>query len=105
VTFNCIAVFSIRRSRFPAVGEAAFEQFIGCRVLVPDGDRRHGSESGSVVNEKAIAIRNDHVVREFVLHDRSNSPAACTPRTGLTNADRSPITSLTQTTFFMTLEL
>ncbi len=37
--------------------------------MVPDGDRRHCSESSGVVNEKNIAIRNYHVVREFILRD------------------------------------
>jgi hypothetical protein len=38
-------------------------------MLVPDGDRRHGSESGSVVNEKYTAIRHDHIMRKLVLRD------------------------------------
>src|SRR5688572_24967144 len=32
----------------------------------PDGDRRHGPESGSVVNEEDIFVGNDYVVGEFV---------------------------------------
>jgi len=38
-------------------------------MRVPNGDRRHGSESGGVVNEKDIAIWNDHVVSELILRD------------------------------------
>jgi len=51
--------------------------------VIPDGDRRHGTESGDVVREIERAIeRDEHVVGEFVLRDdlldppgRSSSPA------------------------------
>jgi hypothetical protein len=38
-------------------------------MLIPDGDRRHGTESGGVVNEKNVLVRDDYVVGEFVLSD------------------------------------
>ncbi len=38
-------------------------------MLVPNGDRRHGTESGSVVNQKHVAIWNDDVVGVLVLGD------------------------------------
>jgi hypothetical protein len=46
-----------------------FEEFVRSWMLVPDGDRRHCAQSGRVVNEKDVAIRNDHVVCEFILSD------------------------------------
>jgi len=75
VAFDGVAILSIRRGRLPTVRDTAFEQFVGCRMFVPDGDRRHGSESGCVVNQKDIAIRNDDVVCEFILREHlSNRP-------------------------------
>jgi len=36
-------------------------------MLVPNGDRRYGAESGSVVDKENVFVRNDHVVGELVL--------------------------------------
>ena len=58
-----------RWRRFPTILNAVFEQIVGCRMLVPDGDRRHGSESGGVVNEENILVGDDYVVCVFVLGD------------------------------------
>jgi hypothetical protein len=44
------------------------EQIVRRRMDVPDGNCRHGPESGGVVNQENISIRNDHVVSELVLH-------------------------------------
>ncbi|HCA58665.1 MAG TPA: hypothetical protein DEP46_11845 [Blastocatellia bacterium] len=38
-------------------------------MFVPDGDRRYGTESGSVVNQKQVAIWNDDVVVVLILRD------------------------------------
>lgn len=37
--------------------------------MVPDGDRRHGSESGRIINKKYLFKRHDYVMCEFVLRD------------------------------------
>jgi len=38
--------------------------------VVPDGDRRHGAQSGDVVGEiLRIVDRDEHIMREFVLRD------------------------------------
>lgn len=36
-------------------------------MVVPDGDRRHSTESGSVVNQKHTSVRNNNIVCIFVL--------------------------------------
>jgi len=69
MSLDHVPIFPIRRRGFPAIGDSAFEQLVGCWMFVPDGDRRHGSESRGVVHEKDIAIGNDHIVREFILRD------------------------------------
>ena len=89
--FNYIAALTIGGSGFPAVRDPPFEQFVGCRMLVPDGDRRHGSQSRGVVNEEDIAIGNDHIVREFILRDHLGNDLgmdicfrlSCSPRENL----------------------
>ena len=38
-------------------------------MFVPDGNCRHSSQSGSIINQKHIFVRNNNVVSEFVLRD------------------------------------
>ena len=38
-------------------------------MLVPYGDRRNRTQSGRVINQKDVSIRNDHIMRELILSD------------------------------------
>ena len=64
---NRVAVLETGRSRFPTADQPVFKKFIRGRMFIPDDNCRHGSQSGSVVNEEDIFVRYDDVVREFVL--------------------------------------
>ena len=67
VPIDHIAVLQSRRRRLPSFRNPVFQKLIRGRMLIPDGDRRHGSKSGRVVNEKDIATGNDNVVGKLVL--------------------------------------
>ena len=67
-----LSILHRRGRRRPAACEPRFQQFIGRRPMIPDGDRRHHAESRGVVNEPEPAgIGNEDVVAEFVLRDHS----------------------------------
>jgi hypothetical protein len=58
------------RRRLPPARQASTEQFRRCRVVAPDGDRRHGTESRRIKNEvDTLVIRHHDIVGVFVLRD------------------------------------
>lgn len=64
------AVFRARRCWFPSPRNASVEQFICSRLMIPDGDRHHGTESRGIVHEPyAAGMTNDDIVGVFVLND------------------------------------
>ena len=38
-------------------------------MFVPNGNCRHGAESGRVINQKHISVRHDYVVGKLILRD------------------------------------
>lgn len=69
VPFDAVAVFQSGGRGLPTFGKSVLQKLVRARVLVPDGDRRHGTESSGVVNEEDVLVRDDYVVGEFVLGD------------------------------------
>jgi hypothetical protein len=64
------AVDGARGRGGPAACEAVVEELVGGRAMVPHGDRGDAAESGGVEDEvREVRAAEDHVVREFVLHD------------------------------------
>lgn len=62
-----------RGGRCPAPRQACFQQLIDCRIMIPDGDRRHHPKSGGVVNQpEAAEVSDQDVVAEFVLRDHAS---------------------------------
>ncbi len=55
--------------RRPIVRESIAEQLIGAGMVRPDGDRRHGAESGRIETEEEGAEREDDVMRVLILGD------------------------------------
>jgi len=55
--------------RDPAARDAGVEGLVRRRPVVPHGDRVDRAESGGIEHEVVGVVANDHVVREFVLHD------------------------------------
>ena len=51
VAEHLIAALQLRRRRSPACGHPSLEQFGRRGPSSPDGDRRHGAQSGGVVRE------------------------------------------------------
>ena len=67
---DLVALPRCRWSRLPAAPQARLQELIGGRPMVPDGDRRHRPQSGRVVDDvNPVLPRDDHIVRELVLHD------------------------------------
>jgi hypothetical protein len=62
-----VTVLEARRCRRPTAGKSILEKLIGCRMLVPNGNCRHGSQSGGIVNQKYAFVRNNYIVSELVL--------------------------------------
>lgn len=58
-----------RWRRDPAAGDPCVEQLVGRRAMVPHGDRAHCAKSRRIEDVIALAVMNDDVMREFVLHD------------------------------------
>jgi hypothetical protein len=70
VTQDLGAIFGSRGRWFPSAGNASIEQFVGGRLVIPDGDRRQSTESRGIVNEPDTAgMSNDDIVGVFVLND------------------------------------
>jgi hypothetical protein len=67
MTNDFITVFQARRRRLPSLLQSIFQKVIGRWMFAPDGNCRHGSQSGRVVYKKEISIRHDYVMRELVL--------------------------------------
>lgn len=55
------------RRGLPAAAQACVEQLAIRWLVIPDGDRRHGTQSGGVEDEVARAVRNQDVVGVLVL--------------------------------------
>lgn len=66
---DLIAVLQTRWSRFPSVRKSILQKLVSSRIFVPDGNCRHCTQSGGVVNEEDVFIRNNYIVRKFVLGD------------------------------------
>ena len=65
-----ISALERRRRWAPATHHAGREQLGGCRLMAPDGDRRHGAQSRGIKDEiNLLAILHDDIVRVFVLRD------------------------------------
>jgi hypothetical protein len=62
-----VAIPQRRRRRFPSLGDARTQDFIGIRQVVPNGDRRDRPESSCSEYERTVAPRHDRIVRELVL--------------------------------------
>src|SRR6266513_536407 len=62
-----IAALQSTRRRLPPAGKARVEQLAIGGLVAPDGDRRHGPQSGCVIDEIASLERNEHVMRVLVL--------------------------------------
>ena len=70
VSKHTLAVFECGGCRLPATRAPRGEKVLRVRSSVPDGDRRHGTESGGIENEVAICGKFEHhVVGVFVLRD------------------------------------
>src|SRR5262245_9965549 len=69
VAEDAFAFLQFRSRRLPAVRNAAFEQFVRARAMIPDGDRRHDAESGEAEDKPAIVIGNKQLVTELILRD------------------------------------
>ena len=62
-----IAAFHSTRRRLPPAGKARVEQLAIGGLVAPDGDRRHGPQSGCVIDEIASLERDEDVMRVLVL--------------------------------------
>ncbi len=59
-----------RRCRLPPAAQTRGQELGSCRLMIPDGDRRHGTQSCSVEDEiHTLVIANYYVVGVFVLGD------------------------------------
>ena len=67
VSKDFVATLKSTGRRFPTAGESGVEQLSIRRLVAPDGDRRHRSESCGVVNEITALKRDQYVVGVFVL--------------------------------------
>jgi len=67
---NLRAVFGSRRRGFPPSRNTGVEQFVGGRLVIPDGDRRQSAESRNIVSEpNSAGMVNDDVMGVFILND------------------------------------
>ena len=65
---HLLATLEGRGGGLPSASEPRVQHLSRARSTAPDGDRRHGSESGGVVDEIAVAGDFEHhVVRVLVL--------------------------------------
>ena len=55
---HSIAALETARRRLPASLESCVKQLAICWSVIPDGDRRHGTESRGVIDQVAALIRN-----------------------------------------------
>ena len=71
ITENDRSISCFRWSRLPASLQSSFKHLVRRRSMVPDGDRRHDSESGGIVHQiDVLIVVHDDVMAEFVLsHD------------------------------------
>src|SRR5262245_9705441 len=79
VAEDLVAVAGGCGRRPPAAGEAGIEELLRARGVVPDGDRRHASQSGGVIDEiEARAAGDDDIVGILVLYDDAvDEPGRC----------------------------
>src|SRR5437016_3538995 len=71
VAQNPIATLQAARRGFPAVRQSRVEQLAIRRLVTPDGDRRHGPQSGRVICQVPALEGNQHVVSVFVLGENT----------------------------------
>ncbi len=71
VAQNPIATLQAARCGFPAARQARVEQLAIRRLVTPDGDRRHGPQSGRVIYQVPALEGNEHVVSVFVLSENT----------------------------------
>jgi len=64
---NAIASLETTRRRFPATREPRIKELAIGGPVIPDGDRRHGPQSGSVVDQILALKGNQDVMRVLVL--------------------------------------
>jgi hypothetical protein len=56
---------------FPTAIQTSIEQIIGSGLSVPDGDRRHDSESSTFVTDPVtMMMREKHIMTVLILSDR-----------------------------------
>ena len=53
--------------RFPSAREPLLQKLIGRGFMIPDDDRRHGAESGGVVDEVPAAFERDQDVMSVLI--------------------------------------
>src|SRR2546422_9569475 len=71
VAQNPIATLQAGRRGFPAARQPRVEQLAIRRLVTPDGDRRHGPQSGRVIYQVPALEGNEHVVSVFVLGENT----------------------------------
>jgi len=64
-----VATLQTAGRRSPAPLQPSIQQLSIGRLVIPDGDRRHRPESGSVVDQVPIPVRDEDVVRVLVLSE------------------------------------
>ena len=66
---NTIAPLQSTWRGLPSPSEARFEELPVGRLMAPDGDRRHRTQSSCVINEVPILERHQDIVRVLVLRE------------------------------------
>src|SRR5262249_41031906 len=69
VSQDAVATFQSARRRLPTAGKTSLEELSIGRLVCPDGDRRHGAQSGGIVNEVAALEWYQHIMRILVLRE------------------------------------
>jgi hypothetical protein len=62
-----VAALQRRRRWPPSLSEPVFQNLIGGRMFVPNGNCRHSAESCRIVDQKNFPVRNNNVMRELIL--------------------------------------
>ena len=69
MTENFVAGTQSRRGSLPAPGEPISQKLIRCRLMIPHGDRRDGSQSGGVEAEVDRRVGKNDVMSILILRD------------------------------------
>ena len=64
---NSVASLETTGGGRPAPLHSGIEKLSIRGPVIPDGDRRHGPESGGIVDEVALPVRNQDIMRVLVL--------------------------------------